>query len=653
MTVNKKQNKLLIIGTVVFSILGSLLAGCTHDNVYNPNQGKDPLPDPDEIFGFDMREDINLYVNYDSPGIKALIEVYGENPLASEKSEREKKEGVEALFKIYTDENGKFEGKMHIPAAVSTVYLYSGTWGVPGCLKLEVKDRTVRFDITNSKSQVPKAVTRAYKFPGKAPYLIDGERQLYSLCKWAAFGDLTYDPETFQPIRDYITETSRVGEESIGDFVGRLQRFLVGGRPGFQVDNSAYVKGPETTNLHLTKEATVDVVFVNKDASYSNTFGYYYYKGDKVDVKDVKKYIVFPNVSIAPSYNEQFYRILKCGDKVRLKFFGEDGNAAASDKFPAGYTIGWFIYADGYDSSWFQPTEEIKKEAPLLTSNDGKQSYITLADQKSGKLIIGVEDGGNKSFCDLLFYAEASPMDAIEDPDRPDIDPDVPVDKPDEIETISGTLAFEDIWPSGGDYDMNDVVIEYQRKVSFNKNNRITKIEDCFTPVHDGALFKNAFAYQIDADQFGKVSSAEGIQIENTTSSIIVTDNVKVSLLKTFTVTRDFSSSQGFNKKDLKAYNPYIIVKYLPGQQNRTEVHLPKHKATSLVDPALIGSKKDVYYVDREGGYPFAIDIPKWSFKIVTETKRIDSEYPDFTKWADSKGEKYKDWYDHYAGPNK
>ena len=40
--------------------------------------------------------------------------------------------------------------------------------------------------------------------------------------------------------------------------------------------------------------------------------------------------------------------------KVRLKFFGEDGNAAASDKFPAGYTIGWFIYADGFDSSFFE-----------------------------------------------------------------------------------------------------------------------------------------------------------------------------------------------------------------------------------------------------------------------------------------------------------
>lgn len=648
-----KQNKLLMILTAVFVILSGLLAGCTHDDVYDPNRGKNPLPDPNEIFGFGMREEINLYVNYDSPGIKALIEVYDENPLASENNEREKKEGVEALFKIYTDENGKFEGKMNIPAAVNTVYLYTGTWGLPGCLKLEVKDGSVRFDITHSQSSAPKAVTRAYHFPGKAPYLIDEKRNLYSLCKWGAFGDLTYDPATFEPIKDYITETSWVGEESVGDFVSRLQYFLVGGRPGSQVDNSAYVKGPETTNLHLSKEASVDVVFVNRDAAYNNTFGYYYYKGDNVDVKTVKKYIVFPNVSITPSYNEQFYRILKCGDKVRLKFFGEDGNAAASDKFPAGYTIGWFIYADGFDSSFFELADEIKENAPLITSNDVKQNYITLSDQKSGKLIIGVEDGGNKSYCDLLFYTEASPMEAVEDPNRPDIDPNVPTDKPDEIETVSGTLVFEDIWPSGGDYDMNDVVIEYARKVSFNKNNIVTKIEDCFTPVHDGALFKNAFAYQIDPNQWGKVSSADGVQTENVTSSIIVTDNVKIAQLKTFSITRDFGAGQGFNKKDLKEYNPYIIVKYIPGQPNRTEVHLPKHEATSMVDPELIGSKKDMYYVDREGKYPFAIDIPKLGFTVVTETQRIDSEYPDFIKWADSEGQKYKDWYNHYTGPHK
>ena len=46
------------------------------------------------------------------------------------------------------------------------------------------------------------------------------------------------------------------------------------------------------------------------------------------------------------------------------------------------------------------------------------------------------------------------------------------------------------------------------------------------------------------------------------------------------------------------------------GKKGRTEVHLPKHEATSLADLSLAGTQKDAYYIDKEGAYPFAIDIP-------------------------------------------
>ena len=220
------------------------------------------------------------------------------------------------------------------------------------------------------------------------------------------------------------------------------------------------------------------------------------------------------------------------------------------------------------------------------------------------------------------------------------------------MEPLKGTLAFEDIWPSGGDYDMNDVIVEYRREVTFNTKNMVTKITDIFTPVHDGATFSNAFAYQIDPGQFGKVTSnSTGVKLESETSSIIVTPNAKGSIGKTYTITREFNAS--FKKDDLKGYNPYIIVKYAEGQKDRTEVHLPKSKATSLANQSLIGTNQDAYYIDREGEYPFAIDIPVLGFKPVTESHRIDSEYLDFSKWAESKGTKYTDWYNNYSGPKK
>lgn len=265
-----------------------------------------------------------------------------------------------------------------------------------------------------------------------------------------------------------------------------------------------------------------------------------------------------------------------------------------------------------------------------------------------------MEDGANRSFCDLLFYVDASPESSIDNPNRPNIpSDDKPIEKPDAQENLKGTLAFEDIWPDGGDYDMNDVVVEYNRAIYFNTENMINKIVDTFTPTHDGAMYDNAFAYQIDGGQFGKVTSDKDIKVESETSSIIVFPSVKQAVkgkVGTCTITRTFEKAT-FNKENLKIYNPYIIVKYAAGQQNRTEVHLPKYSPTSYADKSLIGSSKDVYYIDRDGAYPFAIDIPMLNFIPVTETHNIDTEYPYFKNWADSWGSKSTDWYKKHQSP--
>ena len=70
-----------------------------------------------------------------------------------------------------------------------------------------------------------------------------------------------------------------------------------------------------------------------------------------------------------------------------------------------------------------------------------------------------------------------------------------------------------------------------------------------------------------------------------------------------------------------------------------------------MLNKSLIGSSKDVYYIDRDGAYPFAIDIPMLNFIPVTETHNIDTEYPYFKNWADSWGSKSTDWYKRYQSP--
>lgn len=645
-----------LLNLFVVTIFIGVATGCAEKDLYDPDYGKEPLKGPDEYFGFETRNDVQLNVNYGLPGFTTLLEVYGEDPMEIVGNTPIKKKGVEAFFTNYTDDNGKYEGKMNIPTSLNSVYLYTDTWGLPRCVKLDIENGMVNFDMTARKiSALRTASTRSYPFDKKIPYLLNANNHLYSLCKWGEYGNLSYiaDENTgkieYNINDNYVVPVKQIGNESIGDLVQRLKAFFNPlGIP--DVDNSRLFRGSEVTNVTVKQDdTTLDVVFLNRDADYNNTFGYYYYRTDEqTDMSNVNKYIVFPNVSFS-LFNGRL-PILSCGDKVRLLYFDENGKA--SEKFPKGYTVGWFIYANGYVTARGDAKQdEIDMSKPLLTSNfNGGSSFISVKDERSGKVIIGVEDGLNKSYCDLLFYVDASPAESIENPDRPTTDPDInKPEKPNGIQNTNGTLAFEDIWPDGGDYDMNDVIIEYNREVTYNTKNMVTKIVDTFTPVHDGALFANAFAYQIDKRQFGTITSITGgVQQELTTSSIIICPNVRQAIDKVYKITREFNNNDSFNKKDLKLYNPYIIVKYVEGQKNRTEVHLPKYEATSLADLSLVGTSEDAYYINKEGAYPFAIDIPFVNFIPVTEKKSIDTEYPNFKAWADSKGKQYKDWYNKY-----
>ena len=56
---------MIVIATIVFN---GLMTGCVEKDVYNPDAGKQPLPDPDEYFGFETRGDVKLLVNYNVPG---------------------------------------------------------------------------------------------------------------------------------------------------------------------------------------------------------------------------------------------------------------------------------------------------------------------------------------------------------------------------------------------------------------------------------------------------------------------------------------------------------------------------------------------------------------------------------------------------------
>ena len=140
-------------------------------------------------------------------------------------------------------------------------------------------------------------------------------------------------------------------------------------------------------------------------------------------------------------------------------------------------------------------------------------------------MVYGVEDGGDSSYEDLLFCIDANPNEAIQDPDRPVIDPDEP--EVSETENNYMSFAYEDIWPSGGDYDLNDVIIEYHRSITFNKDNYVSEVKETYEPVQKAgaATNRNAFAVQYATDQRGEMVLPSSAVDETQTNSIILFPN--------------------------------------------------------------------------------------------------------------------------------
>ena len=75
----------------------------------------------------------------------------------------------------------------------------------------------------------------------------------------------------------------------------------------------------------------------------------------------------------------------------------------------------------------------------------------------------------------------------IRDRAIPDV-PEVP-DKGDDSSvaykmSYKGIVAFEDNWPSKGDYDLNDAIVKYKSELSYNTKNEVLAAEDELSLIH-------------------------------------------------------------------------------------------------------------------------------------------------------------------------
>ena len=257
----------------------------------------------------------------------------------------------------------------------------------------------------------------------------------------------------------------------------------------------------------------------------------------------------------------------------------------------------------------------------------------------------------------------------------------------------TGTMAFEDSWPSTGDYDFNDLVIDYRLNTVTNSDNKVVEVIGKYTLKASGASFKNGFGFQLDGISPDKIISVEGNSIE--TSSIytmnanglessqsyancIVFENF-YSLLqwpgkgigintekeaptvasKTITVklvfidngTPAIGGTVALGELSPDKFNFYIVANF----QRGNEIHLPDHLPTDMANTSLFGTLADDSnpssgkYYKTKNNLPWGISVLQ-GFEHTIEKKPINEGYLHFIEWAASAGTIYSDWYLNLSG---
>lgn len=593
------------------------------------------------------------------------------------------------LYKAFTNSQGVIVGELNLPTDIDQVVLETNYIGLPNRLVLPVRQGSIKLDFlgeVNPDQVIQYEIDPSWIIPSNASSRINTTFSLEYLSTYTGGGK----PGNLEPTLDYIS--------------ARLLEYINASLPEAQPVPSYHptflAEGKKTT-LDIVETADVWLTFVHEGAGWRNSIGFYTYPTNQPpsSLADIKKVtVLFPNLSASGSGGE-----LKSGNKLKL------------GRFEPGVTIGIAMLSNGWNGSavagWQYPLFADKLSNPepdkLL-----KQHNVLLWDEENKLFLLGFEDvrrdnipfKSDQDFNDAIFFVTSNPFRAIStlgvspvdkpgtlDSDNDGInnnldeypnDPQKAYDSYYPSSTGYGSFAFEDNWPEMGDYDFNDLVVDYQFKNTLNSSNMVTEISPKFKFRAIGAGFRNGFGFslEITADKVKSVSgnilgpsliksNSNGTEAGQKKAVVIVSDNAHLLFgASAFVNTQE--GSVAMNPVELQLtiklsqpvsisalgnapYNPFLII----AQDRGREVHLPGYSPTDLIDTRLMGTADDnsntsTGYFKSKTSLPWAIHLPE-SFAYPKEKSDIRSAHLRFNDWSKSSGYSYMDWYRDYSGYRK
>lgn len=671
----KKASLILLSAMFIFMI------SCIKESSPDFQQGTDDIISMedliiDESFDFKTTREIQIHIRTLDNNDQALPHILlklstGDLNLSSGTIENEK-----VVFRGLSNAEGIVSGVIALPASVEHLYLNSDYIGLPANIQLDARPLNVYFNYGGKNSGNQKSASEIF-----------GTTQVnyQTMGTWNSQG-----------VPNYLEAAGDVIDAS---FLSDINASLPEGQP-LPNSHPMYFNSNLDFGLRLQDSADVWITFVHEGAGWKNTLGYYYYNENNPpqSVSDITTgTIVFPNVSFAGSGGG-----LYAGDKVYL------------GAFPAGTVIHWFLIAQGWNSSNATVgngvyTHYSESQFNIENSSSLQQHTVLLYDAQRELFLLGFEDinrelpNCDQDFNDAVFYATANPITAVVTNNLPpidtptDTDGDGVTDSFDEYpndstraynsyspaEGVFGTLAYEDLWPETGDYDFNDIVVDYNFQTVLNASNQVVDLIPRYVLKASGASYHNSFGIELPispsivesvsggsfTDNFINRSS-NGTEANQTNAVVIAfedaynvlpysggtlgintTQGTAPVIADTIVQTIHFATPLSSSSLGSAPYNPFIIV----GLDRGVEVHLINNPPTDLADPLLFGTGDDNsvpgndLYFRTQNLLPWGINLPE-SFDYPAEKNPVNQAYLKFNDWAQSGGVLYPDWYEDQQG---
>ena len=600
------------------------------------------------------------------------VALYLDNPGTSDEPNQEaRKIGTYA-----SDEEGIIEVTIHVPLVSTNLYLKTDYIGLESLVEIPVEGGTASYVYGSATSTLK---TGNVKDPQN--------RSLKANIAFTYMGGYTHIG-----VPQYLLSP---GDEITQSFLEDLNATLPESKK-LPESHPDYLANGNEADIILKEEADIWITFVHEGAGYHNALGYYAYdqSNPPKSAQEIEEHtVIFPNVSFSGSGGG-----LKSGNKV---FLG---------RFKAGIALGWFLVPNGwnngkvsgntiyYSDPSFNPEQSIDK----------KQHTVLVYDSKRGRLLLGFEDMNRESrsdddFNDAVFYITANPVKAVDvsrvppmdtpsDRDKDGIsdtfddypdDPDLAFDNFYPAEGQYGSFIIEDLWPGLGDFDFNDLVIDFNFNQKADSKNRVKKMSINLKTRAIGASFRNGFGIQLPISPesiesvIGYNINGEYIKLESNGTESNQSKAVIIAFEDAYDVLRYSGSGTGVNVLPDKDYtepsvqeihvvfstalpvselgqmpfNPFLII---DGNREK-EIHMSGYEPTDLANWDYFGQSQDAsdkskgWYYRTDENLVWMLEVPS-SFDYMIERQDLVKGHTKFATWAQSGGTQYADWYENKSG---